>query len=412
MNWLSALKVYTRRDVLIVMLLGFSSGLPLALSGSTLQFWLSESKVDLTTLGLFTLVGTPYVLKFFWAPVIDAVTLPFLGRRRGWLFLTQVGLTLSLFIMAQLDPNQHLFTIAIIAFVIAFFSASQDVVIDSLRVETLAADDQAAGAAVYVAAYRVAMLLSGAGFFFFVTHLETQGFTRLSAWQGGYVLMLVTMIIGFIACFMVKEPTSPREKASILKTAKVALTDFLTTEKLALVLAFIILFKLCDALAGAMTAPFIYSLGFTRNEYAAIVKLFGTLATIFGGLAGGVIAKKYSLATSLWIAAILQMLSNLAFAGLALVGKDHTALTIVIAVENFTGGIGSVIFVAYLSSLCKNPLHTATQFALLSAFAAISRTYLAAGSGAMALYFGWIWFFVVTAIAALPSLWILHKLFK
>ena len=167
MNWLSALKVYTRRDVFIVMLLGFSSGLPLALSGSTLQFWLSESGVDLTNIGLFTLVGTPYVLKFLWAPVIDAVSLPFLGRRRGWLFLTQIGLTLSLIVMATLDPKTHLFSIAIAAFIIAFFSASQDVVVDTLRVESLTQDNQAAGAAVYVAAYRVAMLTSGAGFFFF-----------------------------------------------------------------------------------------------------------------------------------------------------------------------------------------------------------------------------------------------------
>jgi len=417
-SFADALGVYLRPRVLIVMFLGFSSGLPLALSGSTLLVWMRESGVDLGTIGLFALVGTPYTIKFLWAPLVDALDVPvlsrLLGRRRGWLVFSQLLLMAAIVILSVLDPALSPWLVALGAVLVATASATQDIVIDAFRVETLDEREQAAGMASYVAAYRIGMLASTAGALFMVTGFESLGFTKQAAWTWGYVAMAVLVLIGIATTLAATEPDRSAEVIAahagenpvlrVTKAAVGAFSQFLTRDMAVVVLIFVVLYKFCDAFAGTMTAPFVIDLGFTRNDYAAIVKGVGLAATLIGGFAGGFVARAYPLATSLWIGAILQTLSNLVFSWLALVGTNHWALTAAIIAENFTGAIGTVIFVAYLSALCQSPLHTATQFALLTALSAVGRTYLSSGAGYVAAATGWPLFFVISALIAIPSL--------
>lgn len=420
-SFADTLAVYLRPRVLIVMFLGFSAGLPLALSGSTLLVWMRESGVNLGTIGLFALVGTPYTLKFLWAPVVDALDVPVLsralGRRRGWLIFSQLLLIGAIVILSFTNPAAAPWLVAIGALLVATASATQDIVIDAFRVETLPESEQAAGMAAFVAAYRIGMLASTAGALFLVSGFEAYGLPKQSAWTAGYLAMACLVVIGIITSLIATEPPASAAAARLAEAesghnpmlrlwhaARGAFSEFLTREFAFVILAFVILFKFTDALSGAMTAPFVIDIGFTRNEYAAIVKGVGLAATLVGGFAGGFVAKAYPLATSLWIGGILQALANLAFSWLAVVGVSPAALAVAITAENFTSAIGTVIFVAYLSALCKNPLHTATQFALLTALSAVGRTYLSSGAGFLAASTGWVWFFAICALAGLPSL--------
>ena len=417
-SWRESMGVYLQPRVLIVLMLGFSSGLPLALSGSTLLVWMRESGVDLGTIGLFALVGTPYTLKFLWAPLIDALHVPVFtrafGRRRGWLLFSQLLLIAAILMLALTDPARSPLFVALGALLVATMSSTQDIVVDAFRVESLPESEQAAGMASYVAAYRIGMLISTAGILFLVSAFEATGLARSSAWMWGYVAMAALVLIGTLTALIATEPEqSVQAEAAtrsenafqrVLHAAIGAFSEFLSRRDAWAALAFVVLFKLTDAFSGTMTAPFVIDLGFTRNDYAAIVKGVGLAAALLGGFAGGFIARRYSLAMSLWIGAVLQAVSNLAFAWLALVGVNQWALALAISVENFTGAIGTVIFVAYLSALCKNPLHTATQYALLTALAAVGRTYLSAGAGYVAQATGWPMFFVISVIVAAPSL--------
>jgi PAT family beta-lactamase induction signal transducer AmpG len=417
-GWLSAFGVYLRPRVLIVMFLGFSAGLPLALSGSTLLVWMREAGVDLGVIGLFTLVGTPYTVKFLWAPLTDALDAPLLsrrfGRRRGWLVFSQLLLIAAIILLGLCDPAVSPWLVAIGALLVAAASATQDIVIDAFRVESLEKNEQAAGMASYVAAYRIGMLASTAGALFLVTGFEDFGFGKGAAWTSGYLSMAALVLVGTVAALTATEPdqsaatsaliAGDHPLARVVKAASGAFSEFLTREMAVAVLVFVVLYKFCDAFAGTLTAPFVIDLGFSRNDYAAIVKGVGLAATLIGGFFGGYVARVLPMTTCLWVGALLQATSNLAFAWLALVGLNHWALTAAIIIENFTGAIGTVIFVAYLSALCRNPLHTATQFALLTALAAVGRTYLSAGGGFLAEATGWAMFFVITALAAIPSL--------
>ncbi|MGE5163517.1 MAG: AmpG family muropeptide MFS transporter [Sphingobacteriales bacterium] len=417
-SWFDALAVYFKPRVLIVMFLGFSSGLPLALSGTTLLVWMRESGVDLGTIGLFALVGTPYTVKFLWAPLTDAVDIPILsrllGRRRGWLVFTQILLMAAIVFLGSCNPSATPALVALGALLVATASATQDIVVDAFRVESLPENEQAAGMASYVAAYRIGMLISTAGALFLVSAIEASGFDKQAAWQWGYVAMAALVLVGTATALVATEPerSAQAEKAHagqkpyarIAEAAVGAFRDFLGHELALVMLAFVVLFKFTDALSGAMTAPFVIDLGFTRNEYAAIVKGLGLAALLLGGFAGGFIARTLPLTTSLWIGCILQSVANLAFSGLALTGTNTTMLAVAITVENFTSAIGTVMFVAYLSALCQNPLHTATQYALLTALAAVGRTYLSSGAGFIAESTGWAWFFVICMLAGVPSL--------
>jgi PAT family beta-lactamase induction signal transducer AmpG len=415
------LSVYLRPRVLIILFLGFSAGLPLALSGSTLLVWMREAGVDLGTIGLFALAGTPYTIKFLWAPLVDALDVPllsaWLGRRRGWLIFSQLLLIVAVVFLGFSDPAQAPWIVALGAVMVATASATQDIVIDAFRVESLPESEQAAGMASYVAAYRVGMLVSTAGALFLVSGFEGLGFTKPAAWSAGYVAMACFVVIGMLAALFAVEPeNSERIEAAhkkenplarVFTAALGAFSDFWRMDAALAVLAFVVLFKFTDALAGAMTAPFVIDLGFSRNEYAAIIKGVGLAATLIGGFAGGYVARRYPLVTSLWIGGILQSLANFAFAWQAIAGHNIGWLTFAIVTENFTSAIGTVIFVAYLSALCKNPAHTATQFALLTALSAVGRTYLSSGAGFIAEASGWFWFFVLCTFAALPGLFLL-----
>lgn len=417
-TWRESLAVYLQPRVLIVLLLGFSSGLPLALSGSTLRFWLRESHIDLETIGLFALVGTPYTIKFLWAPLVDALSVPLLskafGRRRGWLILSQILLVAAIFLLGLCNPAQTPWYVPFgAALLVATASATQDIVVDAFRIESLPKDEQAAGMASYVAAYRISTLVSTAGALFLIDAFEKSGFARGDAWKFGYGAMAVLVVIGIVTVIFASEPEQSQLAMEghsgdplqrVIETTKSALLDFLTLDAVAAVLVFVVLFKFTDAFSGIMTEAFVVDIGFSKTDYAAIVKGVGLAATLIGGFAGGFVARRYSLVTSLWIGGVLQAVANLAFSWLALIGVNQWGLGFAITAENFTSAIGTVIFVAYLSALCRNPLHTATQYALLTALAAVGRTYLSSGAGYVAKATGWPMFFVICMLVAIPSL--------
>ena len=347
-SFADTLAVYLKPRVLIVLFLGFSSGLPLALSGSTLLVWMREAGVDLGTIGLFALVGTPYTIKFLWAPLVDALDVPvlsrLLGRRRGWLVFSQLLLIVAIVILALCDPAVAPALVAVGALLVATASATQDIVIDAFRVESLDESEQAAGMASYVAAYRIGMLASTAGALFLVSGFEGLGFAKGTAWTSGYLAMAALVVCCIAITMLAREPEkstvaqadhaahgreNPLRRVAI--AAYSAFADFLTRDMALVVLVFVVLFKFTDALAGVMTAPFVIDLGFTRNEYAAIIKGVGLAATLIGGFAGGFVARAYPLATSLWIGGILQAIANLTFSWQAVVGHDIVMLTVAIS---------------------------------------------------------------------------------
>jgi MFS transporter, PAT family, beta-lactamase induction signal transducer AmpG len=409
-----------QRRVLVVLLLGFSAGLPLSLTLSTLQAWMTESGVDIKTIGLFAFVGTPYWTKVFWSPAVDALDIPvltrWLGRRRAWLLVTQIMLLGAIVLLATFDPRQAPLGVAMAALLVTTASATQDIVIDAFRIESLGESEQAAGMASYVAAYRIAALVSGAGALLLVSAFASYGLTQQMSYSATYVTMALLITVGMLATILAAEPqssavataehTSPGHEAAGQRLAEVAIAsfkDFLSRDAAVAVILFVVLFKLADALAQAMNTTFALKIGFSRVELAAILKGVGFAASLLGGFAGGFIARSFSLSQSLWIGGILQTVAILPFSWQAVIGHDPAWLTFAITAEQFTAGLGTVTFVAYLSALCGNPLHTATQYALLTALTALGRTVFAAGSGYMADATGWAGYFLLSATAAIPS---------
>src|ERR1700750_2823043 len=339
-SWRDGWAVELQRRVLIVLFLGFSSGLPLALSGSTLLVWMRESGVDLGTIGLFALVGPPYTLKFLWAPRCDALHVPLFtrafGRRRGWLLFSQLLLIVAILLLALTDPARSPFYVALGALLVATTSSTQDIVVDAFRVESLPESEQAAGMASYVAAYRIGMLVSTAGALFIVSGFESTGISRSSAWTWGYVVMAAMVLIGTVTALVATEPEqSARAEAAtraetaftrVMHAAVGAFSEFLVRKDAWAALAFVVLYKFTDAFSGTMTAPFVIDLGFSRNDDAAIVKGVGLAATLIGGFAGGFVARRYSLATSLWIGGVLQAVAHLFFSLLRLFGRKQRGL--------------------------------------------------------------------------------------
>src|ERR1700694_3723933 len=314
-SWREGLAVYLQRRGLVGFVVCFFFRVPLALSGSTLLVWMRESGVDLGTIGLFALVGTPYTLKFLWAPLVDALHVPFFtrrfGRRRGWLVFSQLLLIGAILLLALTDPARSPLFVALGALLVAAMSSTQDIVVDAFRVESLPESEQTAGMASYVAAYRIGMLVSTAGALFLVSAFEGTGIARSSAWMWGYVTMAVLVLVGTATALFATEPEqSVRAEAAtstetalarVTQAAVGAFSEFLVRKDALAALAFVVLFKFTDAFSGTMTAPFVIDLGFSRNDYAAIVKGVGLAATLIGGFAGGFVARRYSLAISLWI---------------------------------------------------------------------------------------------------------------
>lgn len=418
----AAARVYSRPRVLVIWLLGFSAGLPLALSGTTLAVWMADRGVDIETIGLISLAGLPYALKFVWAPVVDVLDVPVLvlrlGRRRGWMLASQILLMMAIVFLGTRDPVAGPVAIGLGALLVAFASATQDIVIDAFRIESLESDEQAAGMASYVAAYRIGMLVSGAGVVALTAWLETQGATKEAAWSVAYLISALLVLVGMFAILIAGEPKSAGapsvpDQSGLVHLAHAtasAFADFLSREAALTAVAFVVLYKVGDALAGAMTAPFVLAVGYDKATYAAVVKVFGLLASLLGGFAGGLMALSLSLAQALWLGALVQTASNLVFVWLAMTPPSVSMLTTAILIENFSGGMGTVFFVAYLSMLCSNPAYTAMHYALLTALAAVGRTLIASASGYLAASLGWPLFFLATTVVAVPSLMLLARL--
>ncbi len=416
-SWLSAATVYKDPRVLAILFLGFSSGLPLALTGTTLSLWLREEGLTLTSIGLLANVATPYALKFLWAPLVDKMPIPILskllGRRRGWMVLTQICLILSILGLGSTNPAEQIELTALFAFLIAFSSASQDIVIDAYRVEISDEKSMAAGAAAIVFGYRIGMLVSGAGALYLASSMS---------WQATFSIMASLILIGIITILIAGEPklrtqpTDAQETANSIagtnyvKWVREAVIDpfaeFLTRPGWLPILLFVMFYKFGDSLAGVMSTPFFYDLGFTKIEIANVSKIYGTAATFIGLAIGGWLMAATGLYKTLWICGFLQLSSNLMYALQALAGNDVGVLAFTVGIENLAGGMGTAAFVAYLSSLC-NVAFTATQYALLSSFMATARIWFSSPGGWLAENLGWVEFFLLTTVAAVPGMLLL-----
>ena len=397
----SWLRVFESRKMAALLFLGFASGLPLFLTSKTLQAWMTVEGVDLGAIGLFSLVGLPYSLKFLWSPFLDRFIPPFLGRRRGWLIITQVGLLLAIAAMALQNPSQALQFLAINALVIAFFSATQDIAFDAYRTDVLEPHEMGAGAAVAVLGYRIALLLTGSAALILADRLS---------WPTVYLLLAVLMTLGMITSFWAPEPElrdrPPESLAAAVTLPFIEFFQRLGVMRGAAILVFIVLYKFGDALVGNMATPFLLKTGFTQTDIGAIQGGMGLLATIVGVLAGGAALSKLGINRSLWIFGGLQAVSNLAYLVLAQVGQNYPFMVLAINIENFCAGLGTAAFVAFLMSLC-NQRFSATQFALLSSLMAVSRDILVAPAGKIAESTGWPLFFGLSLVAALPGLLLL-----
>lgn len=384
-----------------LLFLGFSSGLPLFLTSKTLQAWMTVEGVNLSAIGLFSLVGLPYSLKFLWSPLLDRFVPPFLGRRRGWLALTQGALLLAIAAMALQRPSQTLQLLAVNALLIAFFSATQDIAADAYRTDVLEQREMGAGAAIFVLGYRIALLVTGSVALILADKIP---------WPLVYLLMSVFMAVGFFSSIWAPEPRhQERPPESLSAAVTLPFAEFFQRSGFmqgVLILVFIVLYKLGDALVNNMSTPFLLKTGFTQTDIGTIQGGMGLVATIVGTLAGGAILSKIGINRSLWVFGALQAVSNLAYFVLAQSGKNYPFLVLTINIENFCAGLGTAAFVAFLMSLC-NQRFSATQYALLSSLMAVSRDILVAPAGALAKATGWPLFFLISIAAAVPGLLLL-----
>lgn len=378
--------------------LGFASGLPLALSGGTLQAWATVEMVSLQAIGFLTLVGSAYTLKFLWAPFIDRYVPPFLGRRRGWMVLTQLALAASIAAMAWFPPSQALLVLALLAVLVAFFSATQDIAFDAYRTDVLRPDERGAGAAVSVLGYRLAMLVSGG--------LALVIADAWIGWGNMYLLMAALMALATLVTLVSPEPeVQPQPPRTLAEAVTGPLTEFFSRRGAITLLALVVLYKLGDAFAGALSTTFlIRGAGYTATEVGAVNKIMGLAATIVGALIGGGLLARLGLYRSLLLFGLAQAVSNLAYWLIAVSPQNIVLMAAGVGLENLCGGMGTAAFVALLMAFC-NARFTATQFALLSALSAVGRTYLAGPlSPPLVESLGWPGFFLVTVLIALPGL--------
>jgi len=415
-SWFESLKLYRTPRLLAVLFMGFSSGLPLPLSFATLSFWLAESGISRTEIGLFVLLGFAYNYKFLWSPLIDRLPIPWLtgllGRRRGWAIAIQLSLLLAILALGQTEPQHDLAATVVLAVVVSFLSASQDIVIDAYRIELLTPEEQGAGAAATQWGYRFGLLAAGAG------ALYTAQF---GGWHVAYAVMAALMLVGIATVLLTPEPETSRAVASEprpdlarwFNTAVVQpFADFMMRPGWAVILLFVVLYKFGDALTGVMANPFYVAMGFTKIEVANISKLVGFVATLAGVALGGMAADRWGLYRSLLVCGMLTMLANSLYIVQAWVGHDAWMLTATIFTDNLAAGMSSAAFVAYLSNLC-NVAFTATQYALFSSLAALPTRLLSAPAGWLSDHVTWPAFFFVTTLAALPGLtmvlWLMRR---
>ncbi|MBP9693395.1 MAG: MFS transporter [Alphaproteobacteria bacterium] len=405
------LKVYKDPRLLAIAFLGISSGFPLILVGATLDRWLVEEGLSKTGIGLFSFVALPYMLKFLWAPLMDHIHLPYFakrfGQRRSWCVLSQIGLFFSVVLLGTSDPANHIFQTAFFALLVAFFNASQDIVIEAFRVESLSDRQQAAGAANIVLGYRIGMLISGAGALYMAEFLS---------WQAVYSLVACVSFVGMITIFYSKEPeVSPdkmiREESDSMggflkKAVILPFADFMKKPCWVWLLLLIVLYKVGEVLLAKMAMPFYTEIGFSKTEIASVSKFYGLFATIIGGLIGGAIASRFGILRSMMICGIPQMLTNLLYVLLAYIGYDLKMLMIAVTLDNLTAGMATACLVALMSRLCTKGI-AASQYALFSSFTGISHKYFGAFSGYLADHMAWTTYFLITTFACLPGLCLL-----
>jgi len=390
-----------------MLVLGFASGMPLALTGSTLTAWMVTEGVDIKTIGLYSLVGLPYAFKFLWSPLMDRFVPPFLGRRRGWMIITQLALILTICSMGFFNPSSTPLLIATLAVALAFFSASQDIVLDAYRTEYLKPEERGAGAGVWIMGYRIAILVSGAVALVLSDYLS---------WKMVYVIMGLMMTIGCMATFLAPEPLKTNPSIERIEPPKslhdavvLPFIEFFRRPGAMEILLFIIIYKIGDIAAAQMTTPYILQhIGFSRTELGTIYKGFGMAATIAGTLVGGAIMTRWTMKLSLFMFGVLQGVSTLIFIILEFTGRQLWALGLVIGTENFCGGMGTAAYTALLMGLC-NKRFTATQYALLSSLMAVGRYVTGAPTGYLVDAVGWAMFFVICTALAVPGLLILVR---
>ena len=410
-GWRRSLAVYGNRRVMLILPLGFASGLPLLLTFSTLSAWLATAGVSRAAIGAFALVGTPYAFKFLWSPLIDRLPPPLpLGRRRGWGISIQLALVAATLGLGSCDPKRDLPVMGALALIVAFLSASQDIVIDAWRVEILAPEQQGPGAAMIQTGYRIAMLVSGAGALMIAAR---------AGWFAAYATMAALMVVGMLVLLLGPEPAPPTQTSNHTRTAgwdalrhwlttavRDPFADFMRRPIWPVILLFVLGYKLGEAMAGVMATPLYISLGFSLDEIAAVSKLVGFFATVVGALVGGVITARLGILRALVLCGVLQSAGNLFYVLQAVGGHRLDYLAFCVSAENLTGAMAGAALIDYLSSLCS-PAFTATQYALLSSLAAVGRTMVASSGGVLADRLGWAPFFLLTTVVTVPALLLL-----
>ncbi len=395
-------QVLLNKRMLICIFTGFSSGLPLYILIGLLPAWLRSEGVDLKSIGLFALIQLPFTWKFLWAPLFDRYVPP-LGRRRGWLFIWQVALLSSIPVFGALHPGLDLWTIAYLACVVAFFSASQDVVLDAYRRELLLDAELGLGNAIHVNAYKIASLIPGSLSLILADHLP---------WSSVFFITALFMLLGIAMTILVSEPALRSGAPKTLQAAVVEpFQEFISRNGLrsaSLVLAFIFFYKLGDSMATALATPFYLDMGFSKTEIGLIAKNAGLWPSVIGGLLGGIWMIKLGINRALWFFGLVQMVAILGFAWIAVVGHSLLWLAIVISIEALGVGLGTAAFVAFIAHT-THPLYTATQFALFTSLAAVPRTFANAATGYLVEWFGWVSFFLFCFVIAIPGMLLLFK---
>ena len=397
---MSKLSIYLHPAILLSFLFGISSGLPLVAAGGTLQAWMKNVNVDIRSIGLFALVGLPYSYKFLWAPIVDRYDLFNIGRRKSWMYLTQSLLIILLLLVGQIDPSSQIFALSVIAATISFVSATQDIVLDAYRRDILPDSLLGLGSSVFVAGYRVGLLLGGA----FALWM-----TQFTSWQNIYVMMAGVILLGVLATVVSVEPEhSNNRPRTLMQSVIEPLKEFFKRSHAFEVLLFVLLYKLGDVLAAAMSSIFILDIGFTNAQLGMVGKTYGLVSAIVGGIIGGALIPRIGLLKSLIYFGIIQGIGILSFAWLAQSGTNYWILVISVVIENMTSGLGTAAFLAFLGSLCDRRF-SATQYALLTSIMSLPRTFLSAGMGYVAKDLGWYWYFIFCAVMAVPGMLLLLR---
>jgi len=418
-SWLATFKVYLEPPTLRMLLLGFSAGLPLLLVLGTLSFWLREAGIDRTTIGYLSWVGLAYAFKWVWAPLVDRMPIPlltrWLGRRRSWLLLAQLAVMVGLVAMSFNDPKLALQPVVWGALAVAFGSATQDIALDAFRIESADTDRQAALAAAYQTGYRLAMIWAGAGVLWVAARAEIPGVSSYqhAAWQTAYLVMAASMLLGMLTVLLSPEPAHremlpSKNMTEWLQSALIEpFADFLRRygKQALLILSLIAVYRISDVVMGIMANPFYVDMGYTKDEVAAVTKIYGVIMTLAGAFVGGVLSMRLGVMRVLMLGAVLSAASNVLFAWLGTRGHDVTSLIFVVSADNLSSGIASAAFIAYLSSL-TNLNYSATQYAIFSSVMLLAPKFLAGYSGKYVDAFGYQNFFLATALLGVPVLFL------